>query len=56
MHVDEDEGRMAFDTEEILSVLDSCCEASTFPMLDNGYVSLRPLDSPCIDRPWIGPW
>jgi hypothetical protein len=31
---------MGFDTEEILSILDRCCEASTFPMLDNGYVYL----------------
>ena len=27
-------------TEEILHVLDDCCEAFTFPMLDNGYVYL----------------
>lgn len=26
--------------QEILSVLDRCCEAYTFPMLDNGYVYL----------------
>lgn len=26
--------------QEILSTLDACCEASTFPMLDNGYVYL----------------
>jgi hypothetical protein len=31
---------MAFDPEEILSVLDRCCETFTFPMLDNGYVYL----------------
>lgn len=28
---------MAFDPEEILSVLDRCCDEFTFPMLDNGY-------------------
>ena len=31
---------MTFDTEEILSILDRCCDAFTFPMLDNGYVYL----------------
>lgn len=31
---------MAFDPEEILSILDRCCDAFTFPMLDNGYVYL----------------
>jgi hypothetical protein len=25
---------------EILRILDSCCDAYTFPMLDNGYVYL----------------
>jgi hypothetical protein len=29
---------MNFDPERILSVLDRCCDAFTFPMLDNGYV------------------
>lgn len=28
------------DPEEILSVLDRCCDTYTFPMLDNGYVYL----------------
>jgi hypothetical protein len=32
-HVDA----MTFDPEEILSILDRCCDAFTFPMLDNGY-------------------
>src|SRR3954453_1432038 len=31
---------MAFDTEQILSILDRCCDAFKFPMLDNGYVYL----------------
>jgi hypothetical protein len=31
---------MSFTPESILSVLDRCCEACTFPMLDNGYVYL----------------
>jgi hypothetical protein len=31
---------MAFDPEEILSILDRCCDECTFPMLDNGYVYL----------------
>src|SRR4051812_10389026 len=31
---------MHFDPEEILSVLDRCCDNYTFPMLDNGYVYL----------------
>ena len=31
---------MAFNPEQILSILDRCCEAFTFPMLDNGYVYL----------------
>ena len=31
---------MAFDPEDILSILDRCCDAFTFPMLDNGYVYL----------------
>jgi hypothetical protein len=31
---------MTFGPEEILSVLDRCCEAFRFPMLDNGYVYL----------------
>ena len=31
---------MAFDPEEILSILDRCCDTYTFPMLDNGYVYL----------------
>ncbi len=29
-----------FDSEEILSVLDGCCDSFSFPMLDNGYVYL----------------
>jgi hypothetical protein len=29
---------MSFVPEHILSVLDRCCDAYTFPMLDNGYV------------------
>jgi hypothetical protein len=31
---------MSFDAERILSILDRCCEACTFPMLDNGYLYL----------------
>lgn len=31
---------MAFNAKDILAVLDQCCEAYTFPMLDNGYVYL----------------
>jgi hypothetical protein len=31
---------MHFDANEILSILDRCCDAFTFPMLDNGYVYL----------------
>lgn len=31
---------MAIDPERILPVLDSCCDAFTFPMLDNGYAYL----------------
>jgi len=31
---------MQFCAEEILSILDRCCEAFTFPALDNGYVYL----------------
>jgi hypothetical protein len=31
---------MAIDSEEILSILDRCCETFSFPMLDNGYVYL----------------
>jgi hypothetical protein len=31
---------MAIAPEEILSVLDRCCDAFTFPMLDNGYIYL----------------
>src|SRR6185503_507296 len=31
---------MAFDPEEILSILDRCCDDFTFPMLDSGYVYL----------------
>jgi hypothetical protein len=31
---------MSFVPERILSILDRCCEAFTFPMLDNGYVYL----------------
>jgi len=31
---------MQFDSEEILSRLDGCCDTYTFPMLDNGYVYL----------------
>jgi hypothetical protein len=31
---------MEFEPEDILSVLDRCCDAFTFPMLDNGYVYL----------------
>jgi hypothetical protein len=29
-----------FDPDAILSILDQCCDAYTFPMLDNGYVYL----------------
>jgi hypothetical protein len=28
------------DPEDILSILDGCCGAFSFPMLDNGYVYL----------------
>ena len=31
---------MAFEAEEILAILDRCCDAFKFPMLDNGYVYL----------------
>jgi hypothetical protein len=31
---------MAHEAEEILSILDRCCDAFTFPMLDNGYIYL----------------
>jgi hypothetical protein len=31
---------MPIETDHILSVLDRCCDAFTFPMLDNGYVYL----------------
>jgi hypothetical protein len=31
---------MPFEADYILSVLDRCCDAFTFPMLDNGYVYL----------------
>ncbi len=31
---------MQFDAEEILAILDQCCDSFTFPMLDNGYVYL----------------
>jgi hypothetical protein len=31
---------MPHDPEQILAVLDACCDAYTFPMLDNGYVYL----------------
>ncbi len=31
---------MPFDPEDILAVLDQCCDSFTFPMLDNGYVYL----------------
>lgn len=31
---------MKFEAREILSILDRCCDAFTFPMLDNGYVYL----------------
>jgi hypothetical protein len=31
---------MAFDPEEILTILDRCCDSFRFPMLDNGYVYL----------------
>lgn len=29
---------MKWHSEDILSILDACCESYTFPMLDNGYV------------------
>jgi hypothetical protein len=31
---------MVFDPKVILSILDQCCDAFTFPMLDNGYIYL----------------
>jgi hypothetical protein len=31
---------MPFEADHILSILDRCCDAFTFPMLDNGYVYL----------------
>ena len=31
---------MNWHSEDVLSVLDKCCDAFTFPMLDNGYVYL----------------
>ena len=31
---------MPSNADEILSILDQCCDAFTFPMLDNGYVYL----------------
>ncbi|MGI8904947.1 MAG: DUF7003 family protein [Candidatus Sumerlaeaceae bacterium] len=31
---------MTIDSDEILSVLDNCCDTFKFPMLDNGYVYL----------------
>lgn len=31
---------MAIDAQQILAVLDSCCDRFSFPMLDNGYVYL----------------
>jgi len=31
---------MAIDAQQILTVLDYCCDKHTFPMLDNGYVYL----------------
>jgi hypothetical protein len=31
---------MSIDAAEILDVLDQCCDAYTFPMMDNGYVYL----------------
>ena len=31
---------MPIEADHILSVLDRCCDAFTFPMLDNGYVYL----------------
>lgn len=31
---------MGFNTKNILSILDRCCDEYTFPMLDNGYVYL----------------
>src|SRR5882724_3492484 len=31
---------MQFNADNILSTLDRCCDAFTFPMLDNGYVYL----------------
>lgn len=32
--------RMPFNADQILSILDRCCDHFTFPMLDNGYVYL----------------
>lgn len=29
---------MPHDVDQILEILDACCESCTFPMLDNGYV------------------
>ena len=31
---------VSFDSGRVLSILDLCCDAYTFPMLDNGYVCL----------------
>ena len=31
---------MAIEADAVLTVLDRCCDAFTFPMLDNGYVYL----------------
>jgi hypothetical protein len=31
---------MSIDSQQILAVLDRCCDAYTFPMLDNGYICL----------------
>ena len=47
---------MVFDPEEILSILDDCCDAFTFPMLDNGYVYLAERGSPSTDRGRTGRW
>ena len=33
-------GLMSHDVDQILEILDRCCESFTFPMLDNGYVYL----------------
>src|SRR5690349_24690426 len=33
-------GPMPIEPDRILSILDRCCDAFTFPMLDNGYVYL----------------